>query len=211
MVFLPISDADCKFILFDVGSPGRRSDGGIFRDCEIGKRFFAGEFNLPQPSKVGQDGPNLPYYIVGDEGFPLSKFLMRPYARCNNLSIRQKIFNYRLSRARRVVECAFGMFVQRFRIFRKPIIARPKTIVNIVKAAACLHNLIIEKQGPTFSENFIDEMREKSTAEGFVENPDPNRDVIEQSAIKVRQTLTEYLMYRGSVPWQWQKVRNVEY
>lgn len=211
IVFLPICDANGKYLMFDIGAPGRRSDGGVFRSCEIGKRFFAGQMNLPSPAKISENGPVLPYFIVGDEGFPLTEFLMRPYSRYGTLGMRQKVFNYRLSRARRIVECSFGILVQRFRIFRRPIIAKVETVISVVKAAACLHNFIIEKQPLDLSDAALTELQETSTSEGLIENDEENHDLIVANAIDIRKKLAHYFYYEGSVPWQWQKVRNVEY
>ena len=48
----------------------------------------------------------LPYYMVGDEIFQLKDYLMRPYlgTRSGKPPIDQAVFNYRLSRAMRVIE-----------------------------------------------------------------------------------------------------------
>ena len=53
----------------------------------------------------------LPYVIVGDEAFPLKPYLMQPFPGrdIRNNEERRK-YNYRLSRARRVIENAFGEF-----------------------------------------------------------------------------------------------------
>lgn len=198
--------------MFDVGAPGRGSDGGVFRNSEIGKRFFSQSMNLPKSCQVGNDGPVLPFYIVGDEGFPLAKFIMRPYARRGILGMRQKIFNYRLSRARRIAECGFGIFVQRFRIFRQPLISKVSTAIKVIKAAVCIHNFLIAEQSDGFvSENFIEEMQASSHTYGLVENENINFEPIPTSAIKIRDKLAEYFMYNGSVPWQWEKVRNADF
>jgi hypothetical protein len=54
--------------------------------------------------------------------------------------LKQKIFNYRLSLARRVSENAFGILAQRFRVFGWPIELKVTT-TDLVKRSACyLHN-----------------------------------------------------------------------
>jgi len=58
-----------------------------------------------------------------------------------------RIFNYRLSRARRIVENVFGIIANRFRVLRKPLIQNPTSTVNIVLAICVLHNFLMSTQG----------------------------------------------------------------
>ncbi|CAN7944916.1 unnamed protein product, partial [Ixodes hexagonus] len=77
--------------------------------------------------------------IVGDEDFPLSANLMKPYTG-TKLDEEQIIFNY--SRARRVAENAFGILANRFRFLHTPIDAEPERVTSFVKAAFVLHNYL---------------------------------------------------------------------
>ena len=59
------------------------------------------------------------------------------------LSKKEILFIYRLSRARRVVENAFGILANRFQIFLSTMHFCPSTARLIVKACLVLHNLMI--------------------------------------------------------------------
>ncbi|KAG5875768.1 hypothetical protein JTB14_022477 [Gonioctena quinquepunctata] len=83
----------------------------------------------------------IPYVFVGDEAFPLSENMMRPYPkRSVTDNYENKVFNYRLSRARQTVECAFGILASRFRVFRTPFEIKVESVIDVVKAACELHN-----------------------------------------------------------------------
>jgi len=69
------------------------SDGGVFQNCSLYPALENGL--LPEG-----------YCLVGDDAFPLKTYLIKPYNSVP-LTKEEKIFNYRLSRARRIVENAF--------------------------------------------------------------------------------------------------------
>jgi len=62
----------------------------------------------------------LPNTFVGDEAYPLTTYLMKLYSR-RTLERSKAIFNYRLSRAHRVVESAFRICASKWRILDKAI------------------------------------------------------------------------------------------
>ncbi|XP_046387327.1 uncharacterized protein LOC124156884 [Ischnura elegans] len=143
---------------------------------------------------------------------------MRPYPG-KNLTQRKRIFNYRLSRARRVVENAFGIMVARFRLLRKPVIAKLENTQKYIKAIVCLHNWIMKNEGPrnrcycpvgyVDGENVEGELvpgRWRGDAGedgclralGRVGANNSNRDVY-----KNREDFATYFMEAREVPWQW--------
>lgn len=71
---------------------------------------FTGTVNIPAPATLPNDdtADKFPYTFVGDEAFPLRTFMMRPYPGRALDTECKKVFNYRLSRARRVIENTFG-------------------------------------------------------------------------------------------------------
>lgn len=219
-----VCDYRYRFVLVDVGAPGRQSDGGVFRDSIMGQRFENGTMNLPRPNEIYPDGPVLPYFLVGDEAFGLKSYIQRPFPgrSTGNLSIPKKIFNYRLSRARRVIENTFGIMAAKWRIFRKPIEAKVEKVDQIVKAAICLHNFILIEEEhlkpsqksyitPTMADYEVDglvvngDWRSNDTQHGWgnISKQGSNNQTGEQA--KVRNTLMDHFMNEGSVPWQWNR------
>ncbi|KAG5887186.1 hypothetical protein JTB14_016672 [Gonioctena quinquepunctata] len=72
--------------------------------------------------------------FLADDAFPLKEYLLKPFSDQGSLTLNEKIFIYRLSRARRIVENALGSSVSRFRIYEKPVAVCPNEVDKIVQA-----------------------------------------------------------------------------
>ena len=142
MVLLAVCDANYCFTFVDIGEYGSNNDSGVLKNSEMGKKFTRNRMNLPEPDKIEGETWKTPYFLVGDEIFPLTNWLMRPFAGTALINEKRKVFNYRLSRARRVIENAFGIMVARWRIFQTTIDARPEKVERIVLACVALHNYL---------------------------------------------------------------------
>jgi len=123
---------------------------------------------------------------------------MKPYP-SRNLTIEQRIYNYRLSRARRVVENAFGIMCSRFRIFSKPIALSPEKIECIVMATCCLHNFLL--RNPVSAAQYVPDEINVSNELQSVTNQVGKRYTNE--AMAVREKLCSYFNSpEGAVTWQ---------
>ncbi|KAJ8876372.1 hypothetical protein PR048_020817 [Dryococelus australis] len=90
----------------------------------------------------------IPYCFVANSAFPLCENIMKPYHGDHASGSFKRIFNYRLSRARRVVENTFGILSVVFRVFRKPMLSEPPKTELIVMTIILLHNYL-RNRSPT--------------------------------------------------------------
>jgi len=86
----------------------------------------------------------VPYVLIGDDAFSLSTRIQKPYTTIVGGRHRGH-FNYRLSRARNVVECAFGIMTERFHCLRHAMGVVPETVELAVKTCCMLHNMLREQ------------------------------------------------------------------
>ena len=100
--------------------------------------------NIPNPRPLPNTNENMPFVFIGDEIFPLKRHFMKPFNRRGLESVEKKIFNYRLSRARWTIECAFGILCSKWKIFNGPLNFKLETTDIIVAACICLHNFVME-------------------------------------------------------------------
>jgi len=95
-----------KFTAVDTGSYGRNSNGGIFAHSKLCK-YLETHLGIPEDKQLPGTSCLAPHVIVGDKAFCLKTYL---YPGSQSKGDNEKSnFSYRLSRARRVVENAFGI------------------------------------------------------------------------------------------------------
>ncbi|XP_060857450.1 uncharacterized protein LOC132935032 [Metopolophium dirhodum] len=209
-VLLACCDADGLFTMIETGYAGRNSDGGIFRASAMKYWIHRGELDIPTPSLLTYDEnySSFPYYFVADEACPLSRYLMRPYPQ-RVLDNVKRIYNYRISRARKTIECTFGMVCEKFAVLNGPIRIRESENVNfVIKAACVLHNYVRKLEGLPYVSTYPQDCEPKDQID--VRTTAQNMTINETSSpAALRNYLANYFLTpRGSVPWQWKYAIN---
>ena len=110
LVLLAICDARYCFTLIDVGQYGSNNDSGVLLKSDINKRIESDSLAIPMPETYEScNFDPLPYFLVGDEIFPLKTWLMRPFP--GKLNEQQRVFNYRLYKDSFIRVYKRGIFV----------------------------------------------------------------------------------------------------
>ena len=216
IILLAVADAKCKFLYVNIGSPGTCSDSTIWDLSSMCARIEAGTIGFPEPITLpGDENENaqkISFHLVADDAFALSTTMMKPFSHRSQLD-RERIFSYRLSRARRVIENAFGILAARFRIFLTTIPLQPNTVKTLTLCACILHNLFLERMPPARARNMRDhEDAENNIVPGAWRDETTIANVLLNRGRGGRATtegksMREYLSHyflseAGRVPWQ---------
>lgn len=198
----------------DVGCQGRISDGGVFKNCQLYKDMINGTLNLPPSSKLPNGDVPVPYVMLGDDAFGLSDNLMKPFSGLYLKGSVERVFNYRLSRARRVVENAFGILSSVFRVLQKPLLLKPEKSALVVMACVYLHNFLRQRAN---SKNLycpigaLDTEYNGRVTPGTWRNEEENTSFLDlkklprrtkSTAKDIRNAFSKYFLTNGAVPWQ---------
>lgn len=208
-----VADATYKLLYIDVGRNGKHSDGGVFNRCTFGQAMDMGKLNLPAPKPLRGSQKPMPYVVVADDAFAMRPNVMKPYAQ-RGLTMVQRVFNYRLSRARRIIENVFGIMSARFRVLRKPIHLDPEKTKKVVLACCVLHNYLITtnraKYAPPNSFDQYDDEGNITTAadwrnDGSVDVMLPLEAVRRDcdDAKEIQRVFAAYFVDQGEVEWQY--------
>ncbi len=149
--------------------------------------------------------------------------LLLPYPG-KGLTYQRRIFNYRLSRARRISENTFGITAARWRIFRRPIEMHPEHVDLIVKACCCLHHYLQTKSKENYNPPQFSDYEDRS---GNLHNGTWREETLNDSgyqnarlggnrpssdAMEIRGKFASYFCSEaGKVLWQEHMVTRVGY
>lgn len=203
IVLLALVDANYNFLYVNVGINGRVSDGGVFNACNLAQKLYNKSLDLPEPRALPGRAKKVPYVIVADDAFPLIENVMKPYPQ-RGLSQESQIFNYRLSRARRMVECAFGILANRWRVLLQKIHLCPEKVELITLTCVVLHNFLVKE-----CTRYIDDgnFEEPNHVLAQITNQGGNRSNVR--AREIRDEFKEYFSSpSGTVPWQLDAVKH---
>lgn len=216
IVLFALVDENYRFLYVNVGSKGRISDGGVFKNTKLYQKLENRELNIPSPTILQIPyKTEVPFYILGDKAFQLCEYTMKPYEGTPERGSRERIFNYRLSRARRVVENAFGVLSSVYRVLRKPMLLEPEKATKVVLASIHLYNYL--RSSSVNSQRFappgtFDTLRNNGQIEGgsWRYEPEPTSllpiEAIPRRATnyakEIRDHLASHFITNGAVAWQ---------
>ncbi|KAM3924778.1 uncharacterized protein RB166_008129 [Leptodactylus fuscus] len=103
VVLMAVADATYRFRAIEVGAYGSTGDSRALLTSALGRTVLRDQVTLPPPRPLPGTTHPVPFVMVGDEAFPLLENLLRPFPR-SRLDGRKRVFNMRLSRARRFVD-----------------------------------------------------------------------------------------------------------
>lgn len=139
--------------------------------------------------------------------------ILKPFRQGLLDSAGKEVFNYRLSRARHIVENAFGILASRFRIFQTSINLEPWNVEKVVMGACALHNFLIQYQSSTYAPpNYIyqENSNDGSIISTGVDSSQSNMIPLHRRAGNIctdAKTVRNdfhfnYFMNEGKIPWQ---------
>lgn len=174
------------FIDIYVGWPGRVHDARVFANSSLYQRGQSGTL-LPDWKKQVA-GKDIPIVILGDPAYPLLPWLMKAYPNNGRLTNEKKCFNYKLSKARVVVEHCYGRLKGRWRCLLKRLDVDVGHVPEVVAACCVLHN-ICEVHKEIFSEEWLEGVERQTSEYGSVTATTTQP---QDGAVTIRDALTAH-------------------
>ena len=210
IVLLGVVNANYEFMYVDVGVNGRDSDNEVWTNSTLLRHLEEGTAVLPGDDQLPGSHRILPYVFVGDDAFPLKRYFMKPYP-LKNQDDEQRIYSYRLARASRIAENAFGIMASRFRILQSAIQLEPKKVEKIILACTALHNYLRRNHEALYTP--VTSLDRENISDVTV-TTGSWRDDTQMMALQrlrrnttdeaknIRKEFTQYFNEEGALPWQ---------
>lgn len=209
-----IADANYKFLYVDIGGYGSEGDAAYFGNSVLGKKILEDtDNNFPEDVHIGAE--KIPFYFVADGAFPFTERIMKPITTRRPTTHEERIFNYRLSRARRVVENSFGILSSKWQCLSRCMFCGPNRAQKIVAACVVLHNLMLSESRDsycpsTYADQYDDHGKiiEGEWRKNHIEIFHPlsnntGRRIISDKAEQIRDYLLKYVNSKqGCLSWQ---------
>ena len=126
------------FLDLATGFPGSFHDSRLLRHTSLFLKANDKEI-LAEPEKLTENLTVRPL-ILGDGGYPLTSWLLRPYNFTQTLTPQEKRFNKLLSLARVTVERAFGVLKARWRCLLTLLDTNLENVSDVIITCFALHN-----------------------------------------------------------------------
>ena len=176
-------------------------------NSSLAKAFTDNSLDIPADTHLSGSDIITPYVVVADDAFALKPHQMKPFS-YRQLTTEKQVFNYRLSRARRVVEHAFGILSQRFRVFGKAIPLSPEKAQVIAMAACCLHNFLLRSR--VSADCYMQDTSGSDAATGMASMPKQGSNRYAADAGTVRDKFCQYFNSpQGAVSWQYSQMKHM--
>ena len=143
IVLMALVDAQYRFLWTQIGDVSSSSDGQIWNHCDFRQALQDGVLGVPDADPLPGDDVNTTYYIIGDDAFSMRTWLIKPFRR-RGLDHGQQVFNYRLSRARRV------------RCLLSTLQVHVDTATLVVRSCVALHNYL-RVRNPAADQHLVDQ------------------------------------------------------
>ena len=139
MIVEGLVDVHYCFLNVCIGWPGSVHDARVFGHSNLYKKITHGHL-VPNKS-ISISGVHVPLYMIGDSVYLMQSWLMKPFAYNSDITACQRNYNYRICRARIVVENAFGQLKARWRHVMRRNDIHTDNIPHVIAATCVLHNI----------------------------------------------------------------------
>ncbi|XP_064292695.1 uncharacterized protein LOC135309930, partial [Plodia interpunctella] len=106
-------------------------------------------------------------------------------------------FYKKIVRARRYVECSFGILSNKWRIFHRPLNVDISLATDIIKACCILHNYVRDRDGYNYEDTLTCYM-----SPDVPETPRTYNRIGNNIAERIRDSFAQYFEHEGKLEWQ---------